>query len=142
MKITSFIKEHVSFIKFAIVGVINTLVGTSVMYIAYNVGHFGYWPSTILNYCIGSIVSFILNKYFTFKSTKQGVKEIMPFILNIIACYIVAYGIAQLINVFFLNSLSSVVADNIAMGIGMCLFVICNYVGQRYFVFKNNVANS
>lgn len=136
IKLQAYIKQHISFIKFVIVGFINTLVGTSVMYIAYNIGHFGYWPSTILNYVVGSIVSFILNKYFTFKSRKQGIKEIIPFILNIIACYIVAYGIAQFINIFFLASLHTTLADNIAMGIGMCLFVICNYIGQRYVVFK------
>ena len=58
-------------IKFLIVGVINTLVGTSVMFVCYNVFHTGYWIASAMNYIIGSIVSFFLNKYFTFKSGKS-----------------------------------------------------------------------
>ena len=47
-------------IKFLIVGVINTLVGTSVMFLFYNVFHAGYWVASALNYIVGSIVSFFL----------------------------------------------------------------------------------
>ena len=42
-------------IKFLIVGVINTLVGTSVMFVCYNVFHTGYWIASAMNYIIGSI---------------------------------------------------------------------------------------
>ncbi len=45
-------------IKFLIVGVINTLVGTGVMFLCYNVVHTGYWAASAMNYIIGSIVSF------------------------------------------------------------------------------------
>lgn len=44
--------------KFIFVGIINTLVGTSVMFVAYNLLHFSYWISSASNYIIGSIVSF------------------------------------------------------------------------------------
>lgn len=30
------------------------------------------------------------------------------------------------------------VQENIAMLVGMCLFVGLNYIGQRFFVFKGN----
>ena len=43
-------------IKFLIVGVINTLVGTTVMFVAYNLIHLSYWVSSAANYVIGSIV--------------------------------------------------------------------------------------
>lgn len=44
-------------IKFIIVGIINTVVGTSVMFVLYNVFSVGYWMSSAANYIIGSIVS-------------------------------------------------------------------------------------
>ena len=67
-----------SFIRFLIVGVINTLVGTAVMFGLYNLaglhrwGQMGYWLSTIGNYTVGSVVSFFLNKHFTFRKGDTG----------------------------------------------------------------------
>ena len=29
------------------------------------------------------------------------------------------------------------IKDNVAMLVGMCLFVILNYIGQRFIVFRN-----
>ena len=123
-------------IKFLIVGVINTLVGTSVMFLFYNIFHVGYWVSSALNYIVGSIVSFFLNKYFTFKSKKKSFREVIRFVLNIMVCYILAYGIAKPCVHYVLAGCSLAVRDNMAMLAGMCLFVVLNYFGQRFLVFK------
>ena len=48
-------------IKFLLVGVINTIVGTSIMFLLYNIGHMNYWVSSAANYIVGSIVSYFLN---------------------------------------------------------------------------------
>ena len=53
------------------VGVINTLVGTGLMFILYNVFSVNYWISSASNYIVGSIVSYFLNKYFTFKNKER-----------------------------------------------------------------------
>lgn len=82
-----------STIRFLIVGVINTIVGTGVMFVFYNIFHTGYWIASASNYVIGSIVSYFLNKYFTFKSKKRSMKEVIRFVVNIICCYFVAYGV-------------------------------------------------
>ena len=123
-------------IKFLIVGVINTLVGTSVMFVCYNVFHTGYWIASAMNYIIGSIVSFFLNKYFTFKSGKKSFGEIVRFVINITVCYILAYGIAKPCVHYILSGYSGAVRDNAAMLAGMCFFMGLNYLGQRFFVFR------
>lgn len=122
-------------IKFLIVGAVNTLVGTSVMFLCYNVFHTGYWMASAMNYIIGSIVSFFLNKYFTFKSGRRSFCEAARFVLNITACYGLAYGIAKPFVHGVLKGYSVAVRDNGAMLAGMCLFVVFNYFGQRFFVF-------
>lgn len=124
-------------IKFIIVGVINTIVGTSVMFFMYNFVHATYFLSSASNYVIGSIVSYTLNKYFTFQSKEKSVKEIIYFILNITICYLLAYGFAKPFVYFILSNATKTIQDNIAMLVGMCLFVLLNYVGQRFFVFKS-----
>ncbi|MDO5035145.1 MAG: GtrA family protein [Actinomycetaceae bacterium] len=123
--------------KFIVVGIINTIVGTAVMFLAYNWLGFGYWVSSALNYIIGSIVSFILNKYFTFQNKERSIRQIVLFILNIAVCYLIAYGVAKPLVLAVTAGLSPKMADNLSMGLGMILFVALNYLGQRFIVFAN-----
>ena len=122
--------------KFILVGIINTIFGTTIMFLCYNVFHFTYWVSSAANYVLGSVLSFFLNKYFTFQSLKRSWKEIFRFILNILICYLVAYGIAKPIAYYLLKDFSIRIRENFAMLIGMVLFVGVNYLGQRYYVFE------
>lgn len=126
-----------TFIKFVIVGIINTAVGTGVMFSMYNIFHFSYWISTATNYIAGSIISYFLNKYFTFKNTETGIEPIIRFSLNIIICYLIAYGMAKPFVKLILSGQSETFRDNFAMSFGMILFVFLNYFGQRFFAFKS-----
>ena len=58
--------------KFLIVGVVNTLIGAGLMFVLYNLAHWSYWVSSACNYIAGGIVSFFLNKYFTFKNKDRS----------------------------------------------------------------------
>ena len=126
----------VTFWKFVLVGIANTLVGTTVMFVAYNALHLSYWISSASNYVIGSIVSYFLNKYFTFKNKEKSVKQVVIFIFNITICYLLAYGFAKPIISWVLSNQSNPVQDNLSMLAGMGAFVVFNYLGQRIFVFK------
>lgn len=129
-------KLDITFIKFVLVGIVNTLVGTAVMFIAYNIFHLSYWISSAANYVIGSICSYFLNKYFTFQNKDKSPVIILKFILNITICYLIAYGGAKRLILWLLADVSAKWQDNIAMVCGMGLFVILNYFGQRFFAFK------
>lgn len=50
-----------SFGKFIIVGLINTLFGTGIMLIFYNIFHVNYWISSAANYFFGSVLSYFLD---------------------------------------------------------------------------------
>ncbi len=125
-----------TFGKFLVVGVINTLVGTAVMFCCYNLLHMSYWFSSAANYVVGSIVSYFLNKNFTFKNRQKGWKPVLRFILNISVCYILAYGAAKPLAARVLSGMPVNIQENGAMLCGMCLFVLLNYFGQRFFAFK------
>jgi len=123
-------------IKFIIVGIINTLFGTAIMFGLYNLAGCSYWLSSAANYFFGSILSFVLNKNFTFQN-KSSLKDTVPkFVLNILICYLLAYGIAKPVTKYLLHNYVVSMQENIAMLVGMCLFVAFNYLGQRYFAFK------
>lgn len=55
-------------LKFILVGVVNTLVGMAIMFGLYNLAHCSYWVSSAANYILTSILSYFLNKYFTFQN--------------------------------------------------------------------------
>ena len=123
-------------VKFGLVGVLNTLVGNGLMFLLYNLAHLGYWPSTAISYALASIMSYFLNRYFTFKYNGSGYGVVLRFALNILVCYGLAYGIAQPLIAWLLSSSSVTLRDNVAMLAGMCLFVGFNYIGQRFFAFR------
>ena len=122
--------------KFLVVGVINTLVGTAIMFGLYNLAHCSYWVSSAANYILTSILSFFLNKYFTFGSKEKSAAEVLRFVVNIAVCYLLAYGIAKPLCLAALAGASAAVRDNVSMFVGMCLFTGFNYLGQRFFAFK------
>ena len=122
--------------KFLLVGVVNTLVGTAIMFGLYNLAHCSYWVSSAANYILTSILSFFLNKYFTFESKGNSAGEVLRFALNIAVCYLLAYGIAKPLCLHLLAGASAAVRDNVSMFVGMCLFTGFNYSGQRFFAFK------
>ena len=125
-----------SVVRFVIVGVINTIVGSAIMFGLYNLVHCSYWFSSAANYTLTSILSFFLNKYFTFRDTEKSVAQTLRFVLNIVVCYGVAYGLAKPAVNFLLSAATPVIRDNVAMFTGMVLFTCCNYVGQRFFAFR------
>ena len=125
-----------TFWRFILVGIVNTLFGSGIMFVFYNVFHFGYWVSSASNYFFGSILSYILNRSFTFKNHERVTKSGPRFVLNIAICYFVAYGLAKPLVRMVLEGASQTIQDNIAMLAGMCVFVVLNYLGQRLFVFR------
>ena len=126
----------ITFWKFILVGIVNTLVGTTVMFTAYNVFRLSYWISSASNYVVGSIVSYFLNKYFTFQDRQKSGKQIAIFVINITVCYGLAYGLAKPVVTWLLQNQSQSIKDNLSMLVGMGAFVVFNYIGQRLVVFR------
>lgn len=122
--------------KFLIVGVFNTLVGCGTMFLLYNLAHWSYWVSSAANYIVGGIVSFFLNKYFTFGNKKWEWAQVWKFIINVTVCYLLGYGLAKPLALRVLAGQAINVQENVAMLVGMCLYTGLNYLGQRFFAFK------
>ena len=123
-------------LKFILVGVVNTLVGMAIMFGLYNLAHCSYWVSSAANYILTSILSYFLNKYFTFQNRERSVGQVVRFVVNIAVCYGLAYGIAKPLCLQLLANASTTVRDKVSMLVGMCLFTGLNYLGQRLFAFR------
>lgn len=138
-KITHFLnKLYIDkiFLKFVIVGIINTIVGSLIMFGCYNILGFSYWTSSIANLFLTSILSYFLNSRCTFNSDEKGLKSVLKFAVNISVCYLFSYVLSRQIINLFLICVSVNIRDNISMFMGMILFIISNYLGQRLIVFQ------
>ena len=78
--------------KFLLVGVGNTLLSAVLMFLLEGLG---YWPSTAIAYVAGAVMSFFLNRSFTFQSREAMGPSAAKFALNVAVCYVLAYSIAQ-----------------------------------------------
>jgi putative flippase GtrA len=135
LKLSGVRREAVSFI---VVGVINTLVGLTLMLLFYNKLHTGYWLSSAIAYVLASFVSYLLNRKYTFRYTGSTVTSILKFALNIAVCYVIAYTAAKPLVIYALSSFDMEIriVEQIAMVFGMCVFTGLNFLGQKFFAFR------
>ena len=81
--------------RFLLAGIVNTLAGCGTMFLLYNLAGCSYLVSSAANYIVGGIVSFFLNKYFTFRRREWSWGQVWRFALNVAVCYGLAYGAAK-----------------------------------------------
>lgn len=122
--------------KFLLVGVANTLLSMVLMFL---LEFMGYWPSTAIAYVAGAVLSFFLNRSFTFQSNAAFWPSVIRFAVNVVVCYLIAYSIAQPLVTWVLSrtTLSLLWQERIAKLFGMGLYTVINYFGQRFFAFRN-----
>lgn len=133
------IMKNVTFFKFLLVGVINTGVGLTSIFVLFNVLHLNYWTSTSLGNVIGMICSYILNKKFTFQSKKSTNQTLWIFLLISIVCYFLSYYLGYLFNLIIDQSgemSHSKLVGNVSILLASGLYTIFNYIGHRYFTFS------
>ena len=121
--------------KFLLVGVGNTLLSAVLMFLLEDLG---YWPSTAIAYVAGAVMSFFLNRKFTFQSRETMGRSAVKFALNVAVCYVLAYSIAQPLGGLVLGAmgLTGVWLERLTKIGGMGLYTILNYFGQRFFAFQ------
>lgn len=124
-----------SILKFLLVGAGNTLLSMLLMFLLEGLG---YWPSTAIAYIAGAVMSFFLNRSFTFQSEETVGRSAVKFAVNAAACYLLAYGVAKPLAGMLLAcaSLSQLWRERLTKLGGMGLYTIFNYFGQRFFAFR------
>ncbi|MBL0702941.1 MAG: GtrA family protein [Sulfurospirillum sp.] len=82
-----------------------------------------------ISFLLGTIVAFIINKYWTFQKHEKSYKEIIKFSL----LYTATLGANVITNKFILDTFSiTIVAFLVATGVSMVL----NFIGQKWWVFR------
>ena len=133
-KILALIDEKL--LKFILVGLLNTAADAGLSFLLINLTDLNMWWCTAIPCALASVLSYFLNKHFTFKNTEKGLWPVVRFAVNIAACYLLAYGIAIPLMEWVLSAADPVLRDNLTKVAGMCLFTGFNYLGQRLFAFR------
>ncbi|MNH93304.1 GtrA-like protein [compost metagenome] len=128
-----------SFARFLLVGLFNTLIGLGISFLLFNGLGLGYWMSTFLGNTIGAVVSYLLNKRFTFRSEVSISRSWWRFGLVILLCYGASYGASMLLAQAcsaWLPDINPVLLHNGAILVGNGFYTISNYLGHKYFTFR------
>jgi putative flippase GtrA len=137
LKFENFLKRTNSFTRFLLVGAVNTLTGLSVIFILLNFVGWSYWLSTFTGNTVGAVVSYLLNRAFTFRSDVNLRKGAPRFIGVILICYFGSYFTSEKV-VGWLSWIPLTSKNEVAVIIGAGLYTLSNFIGQKYLVFKVN----
>ena len=124
------IETFIQFIKFNIIGVVNTVI----TYLIFG-GIYCLTNSKLLgllgDYSFGILFSFFANRYFTFGLyDKKFVKQMVKMVITYIVIFFINLGILSLLtNTCMLNTY-------ISQFIALLLITFLSFLNQRFFVFR------
>lgn len=131
------------FFKFILAGVSNTLIGMLLIFFFYNKLELGYWASTAMGYLAGGVWAYFMSRYFVFRYEKKEKWLIIRFALNMAVCYFMAYLIAKPVAVRICQSVvpqfSAERTEKTAIVMGMGIYTMLNFLGQKFICFRKNV---
>ena len=118
------------FFKFGIVGVINT-VSSWVFYYSLLFFNIHYIICTTIAYVLSSIIGFILNKTWVFKSKKDTKESLFK--------YIITYGSSYFLNIGLMYLFVDIIgiSDKIAPLLVLFFTIPYNFIFSKLWVFKN-----
>jgi putative flippase GtrA len=130
-----------SFVRFLLVGLFNTLIGLSASFAFFNLLHLNYWISTFAGNTIGAIVSYTLNRTFTFRSNASVGSSWWKFAVVILSCYGLSYSLSWSLAEAAGTLMPNIRADwlhNAAILVGNGVYMIGNYLGHKFFTFRTH----
>lgn len=128
-------KIHARMAAFSMVGVVNTIVGVSVIAIAHYLGA-NPIMANVFGYGAGLLVSFTLNSRITFRKRKVNLYTVIRFL--------VAFLVAFLVNIAVVLVATRVLGQHglLVALVGVPVFTIAFYILCEYWVFRSSRANS
>jgi putative flippase GtrA len=119
-----------SAVRFAVVGVSNTLVGVAVIYLAWRVWAWPDWAANAIGYAVGFIWGFGWNRRWTFQARDRLAPSFLRY--------------ALVCTLAFLANLGVMLASRRWLGegtfaphlMGVCVYTVIAFLGSRFFAFR------
>lgn len=120
----------IQFFTYNIVGIVNTLVGFSIIFLLMFLG-LDATPSNVTGYAIGAVLSYQLNKKYTFKSSKSSKTQALKFFTVLLISYLLNFVTLQWL-LGFLN-------PYIAQFISATVYTLSSFILAKFMVFKDQM---
>lgn len=121
-------------IRFLIFGLINSLFGWIVFSLCQLIsdGDNSYIYSLIVSYCLGTLTSFLLQRFFVFMANGNVYIEFLR--------YSVVYVPQLIVNILLLPEIAVILGINLVVAQIVFIFIsaIVSYLGHKYFSFKTS----
>lgn len=131
------------FIKYALVGVLNTLVTLSIIFLCKSVIGINPLVSNAIGYVAGVINSFLWNKTWVFRSHDSYLREALIFLGGFLLCYGIQFltvwvlSYKSPLNDFEWNIFGFVLSGyGLATLVGNLVYTIANYIYNRLVTFR------
>jgi putative flippase GtrA len=118
------------FFRYLAVGVINTLLGYCVIFACMYLAGMTPEASNVAGYAVGLVVSYVLNRYYTFNNKQSRRGEIMRFL----AVFFVAYASNFAVLLILIHGIGT--HKGISQILAGVVYVVVSYLLNKYFVFK------
>ncbi|MBR2337720.1 MAG: GtrA family protein [Clostridia bacterium] len=133
-------------IRFLFVGCLNTLVGTGTTLICYLIMGYGLFDqtdikgwqnllATFIGYAVGTVNSYLWNKFFTFKSKERSFAEVARFVGVCMVQYGVNFGLTLLAKRFIQMHFVYTIAVTL-----ICMVI--SFIGHSLFSFGKKFAKN
>lgn len=119
------------FIKFLMVGVLNTSLGYAVIFSCMYLAGLSAVASNVTGYLVGLIISYALNRNFTFKSTSKSGLEIARFLFVFLVAYLANLGVLILLIRY------AAVHEGAAQVLAGMVYVVTSFLMNKYYVFRS-----
>lgn len=136
------------FVRYAMVGLANTIVGLSITLLLLNKAGCSYWTATAAGTTAGVALSYVLNRRFTFRSRTSVAGSLPRFVLVTALCYAAAFSCSRPLGTLLAGILADQgaasgeqaarLARNMAALLGSAVYTGLGYAGHRYWTFRSH----
>jgi putative flippase GtrA len=132
----------IQFIKYALVGVMNTLLTLIVIFVCKSLFGINEYVSNAIGYIAGVINSFVWNRNWVFRSNGAFSRQAVHFIIGFLVCYAIQFAVVWSLNQFTLKDVEldlvvfTLSGYGIATLIGNVCYTVCNFIYNRLITFK------
>lgn len=136
------IEKIVQFIKYCLVGVLNTLVTFGVIYLCKSFLGINPYVSNALGYICGVINSFLCNKSWVFRSKGGYRREAVRFVIGFALCYALQFAVVWVLTEspfgeYVFDFWGIVISGyGIATLLGNVVYTLANFVYNRLVTFR------
>lgn len=120
----------IQFLKFVMVGTLNTALGYAVIFACMYLLGFSAVLSNVTGYLFGLTISYALNRSFTFKSTSKSKTEVVRFLFVFLVAYLANLGVLlALIRYAGMH-------EGVAQVSAGAVYVVTSFLMNKYYVFR------